>query len=130
MVLGGESASVEGRVCAVGKSQHAMEQGQQNLKPEILEYAKYVIVFTTLESESASDVLECYWLRWQIKRAFKRKKTLAQLGRLSKHDDRSARAWLTQKLIRWGAIFPPGGTRSLMGVRPTFHAARASERRA
>jgi hypothetical protein len=129
VVLRGENASVEGRVCAIRKSEHAIEQAhrrlqrkaskkQTTLKPETLEYAKYVIVFTTLESESASDVLECYRLRWQIELAFKRMKTLAQLGHLPKHDDRSARAWLygkllvallTQKLIRVGRDISPWG---------------------
>ena len=53
----------------------------------------------------------------------KRMKTLAQLGHLPKHDDRSARAWLygkllvallTQKLIRVGRDISPWGY-SLLG---------------
>jgi hypothetical protein len=129
VVLRGEDASVEGRVCVIRKSEHSIQQAhrrlhrkaskkQTALKPETLEYAKYVIVFTTLEAESAGDVLECYRLRWQIELAFKRMKTLAQLGHLPKHDDRSARAWLygklliallTQKLIRVGRDISPWG---------------------
>lgn len=129
VVLRGDKASVEGRVCVVRKSENAIQQAQRRLhrraskkqhvlKPETLEYAKYVIVFTTLESESAEQVLECYRLRWQIELVFKRMKTLAQLGHLPKHDDRSARAWLygkllvallTQKLIRIGRDISPWG---------------------
>jgi len=41
-----------------------------------------VIVFTTLQAESVAQVLEFYRLRWQIELAFKRMKTLAQLGHL------------------------------------------------
>ena len=82
----------------------------------MLEYAKYVLVFTTLEAEPAEQILECYRLRWQIELVFKRRKTLAQLGHLPKHDDRSARVWLygklliallTQKLIRIGRDISP-----------------------
>ena len=123
-----------GRVCAIRKSEHGIQQAhrrlqrkaskkQTTLKPETLEYAKYVIVFTTLAAESAGEVLECYRLRWQIELTFKRMKTLAQLGHLPKHDDRSARAWpygkllvalLTQKLIRVGRDISPWGY-SLLG---------------
>jgi len=39
-------------------------------------------VFTTLQAESVAQVLEFYRLRWQIELAFKRMKTLAQLGHL------------------------------------------------
>ncbi len=129
VVLHGENASVAGRVCVIRKSEYAIQQAHRRLerkaskkqiatKPETWEYTKYVIVFTTLETESASDVLECYRLRWQIELAFKRMKTLAHLGHLPKHDDRSARAWLygkllvallTQKLIRTGRDISPWG---------------------
>lgn len=129
VVLRGENASIEGRVCALRKSEHAIQQAhrrlqrkaskkQTTMQPDTLEYAKYVIVFTTLQAESACEVLECYRLRWQIELAFKRMKTLAQLGHLPKHDDRSARAWLygkllvallTQKLIRVGRDISPWG---------------------
>jgi hypothetical protein len=140
VVLRGENASIEGRVCALRKSEHVIQQAhrrlqrkaskkQTTLQPDTLEYAKYVIVFTTLQAESAGEVLECYRLRWQIELAFKRMKTLAQLGHLPKHDDRSARAWLygkllvallTQKLIRvgrdispWGYLLPIASDQSL-----------------
>jgi Transposase DDE domain len=129
VVLRAENVSVQGRVCAIRKSELAIQQAHRRLhrraskmqttpKPQTLEYAKYVIVFTTLATESAGQVLECYRLRWQIELAFKRMKTLAQLGHLPKHDDRSARAWLygkllvallTQKLIRVGRDISPWG---------------------
>jgi hypothetical protein len=83
-----------------------------------LEFAKYVIVFTTRFSSSAADVLRSYRMRWQIELVFKRLKSLAQLGHVPKHDDRSCRAWLygkllvallTQKLIRIGRAISPSG---------------------
>ena len=92
------------------KSDHAIEQAHRRLhrkaskkqmstKPETLEIAKYVIVFTTRRNASAVQILEWYRSRWQIELVFKRLKSLVQLGHLPKHDDRSSRAWLHGKLL-------------------------------
>jgi len=87
-------------------------------RPRTLEFAKYVMVFTTRSSGSTAEVLESYRLCWQIELVFKRLKSLAQLGHLPKHDDRSSRAWLygkllvtllVQKLIRIGRDISPSG---------------------
>lgn len=66
-----------------------------------LEFACYVLVFTTVPAGdfTAAEVLELYRSRWQIKLTFKRLKSLAQLGHLSKHDEDAARAWLYGKLL-------------------------------
>jgi hypothetical protein len=57
-------------------------------------------------------------MRWQIKLVFKRLKSVAHLGHVPKHDDRSSRAWLygkllvtllAQKLIRIGRDISPSG---------------------
>ena len=129
VLLQGENGPIEGRVCAIRKSEYAIQQAvrrlkrkasrnQKTIRPRTLQYAQYVIVFTTLRAESTDQVLECYRLRWQIELVFKRLKTLAQLGHLPKQDDRSARAWLygkllvallTQKLIRLGRDISPWG---------------------
>jgi hypothetical protein len=105
-----EGRMIEGRVCAVRKSKVAIEAAerrlrqkaskkQTNLRPETLEYAQYVTVFTTWRTAPARQILDWYRVRWQIELAFKRLKTLAQLGHLPKYDDRSARAWLYGKLF-------------------------------
>jgi hypothetical protein len=127
--LQGEKGLIGGRVCAVRKSEAAIKKAdsrlrrkaskkQTTLKPETLEYAKYVVVFTTWSTAPASQILEWYRLRWQIELAFKRLKTLAQLGHLPKYDDRSSRAWLygkllvallAQKLMRVGRDISPWG---------------------
>jgi Transposase DDE domain len=49
-------------------------------RPGTLEFAKYVIVFTTRSSGSTADVLRLYRMRWRIELVFKRLKSLAQLG--------------------------------------------------
>lgn len=122
---------IPGRVCVLRKSEQAARKAQRQIvrkaqqggpepKPETLEYANYVIVFTTLETDlfPASDILEWYRVRWQIELVFKRLKTLAQLGHLPKRDDRSSRAWLygkllvallSQKLLRLGRDISPWG---------------------
>ena len=122
VTLHGPTSSFRGRVCAVRKSKHAIEQAHRRLRrkaskkqmstrPETLEVAKCVVVFTTRNNVSAAEILDWYRSRWQIELVFKRLKSLVQLGHLPKHDDRSSRAWLhgkllvallTQKLIRIG----------------------------
>jgi transposase len=87
-------------------------------RPRTLEFAKYVLVFTTRSSGSAAEVLELYRMRWQIELVFKRLKSLAQLGHVPKYDDRSSRAWvygkllvalLTHKMIPIGRTISPWG---------------------
>lgn len=71
------------------------------LQPQTLEFAKYVILFTTfpVPSLSAAGVLEWYRTRRQVELIFKRFKSVAQLGHLPKRDDESAKAWLCGKLF-------------------------------
>jgi transposase len=89
-------------------------------RPETLEFAKYVLVFTTRSAGSAEEILHLYRTRWQIELAFKRLKSLVQLGHLPKHDGQSSRAWLygklfvallAQKAIRIGRDISPSGCR-------------------
>lgn len=121
---------IEGRLCVIRKSDVAAEvarkklirkssKSQKTLKPETLEYAKYIIVFTTLPEEYSFDVvLDLYRLRWQIELAFKRLKSLIHLGHLPKYDETSSKAWLygkllvgllTEKLMSYASSFSPTG---------------------
>ncbi len=103
---------LEGRLCVIRKSEYAIEETikklkrnaskkQTTLKPSTLEFAKYVILFTTLPMKdfSVRSVLEWYRIRWQVELVFKRLKSLAGLGHLPKHDEVSSRAWLYGKLF-------------------------------
>ena len=112
VTLHGPTCSFRGRVCAVRKSDYAVQEAhrrlhrkaskkQMNTRPETLEVAKYVVVFTTYRNASAAQVLEWY-----------------RLGHLPKHDARSSRAWLhgkllvallAQKLMRNGRDISPYG---------------------
>lgn len=103
---------LDGRLCVVRKSQISEEiaikkiikeanKRQRKVKPATLEYAKYVIIFTTLPGDefNLNTVLEWYRLRWQIELAFKRLKSLVCLGHLPKYDEQSSKAWLYGKLL-------------------------------
>ncbi len=109
---GGSVPLAPGRVCAVRKSDAAIDLAHRKLlrkasrkgtvpKPQSLEFAKYVIVFTTLPEAgfTPEEVLDWYRLRWQVELVFKRFKSAAQLGHLPKRDGESSRAWLYGKLF-------------------------------
>jgi Transposase DDE domain len=122
---------IAGRLCAVRKSEEAVERAQRRLTlkqqqgkseatPQTREYACYVLVFTTLPRRLVitQQVLEYYRLRWQIELMFKRLKSIVQLGHVPKQDDQSSRAWLygklfvallSQKLTRVGSSISPWG---------------------
>jgi len=126
-------AFIAGRLCALRKSEQAIQQTQKKLlaqarkkqkqlKPETLEYAKYIIVFSTYPKAqfSTEELLEWYRLRWQVELVFKRLKTLLEIGHLPKSDPASSRAWLygklllallTEKLARVTCAFSPWGYR-------------------
>jgi hypothetical protein len=120
-----------GRVCAIRKSEDAIARAQRRielkvrrgkgtLSPQRQEYARFVLVFTTLpvDAANADQVLEGYRLRWQIELTFKRLKSIVQLGHVPKLDDQSSRSWLlgklfvallSQKLARVGRAISPWG---------------------
>ena len=131
LIPGRSGATVQGRVCVIRKSNEAIKMAQEKLtknaqkkghsiKPETLEYAKYVIVFTTYPEDSFSSfqVLDWYRARWQVELIFKKFKSIAQLGHLPKHSDDSSKAWLygklfvallTNKLIEYASSISPWG---------------------
>ena len=108
------------RIAQLGIRKEAQCKGRQ-ARPQILEFARYVIVFTTFPAAdfSTSEVLEWNRLRWQVELVFKRFKSLAEWGHLPKHDDESAKAWLygtllvallVEKLIGHASAISPGDT--------------------
>ena len=125
------AGKIAGRICALRKSESSTrlavrkikrkaKKAKSETKAETLEYAAYVIVFTTLPAAQfpAVKVMEWYRSRWQIELNFKRWKTLARMGQLPKSDEESSRAWLygklllallAQKIIRIGRSTSPCG---------------------
>lgn len=126
-----KGSTVQGRLCVIRKSNAAIELAHKKIKtnaskkgtvikPETLEYAKYVIVFSTYPEDRFSDleILDWYRCRWQVELVFKRFKSIAQLGHLPKHSDDSSKAWLygklfvalvTNKLISYATSVSPWG---------------------
>jgi hypothetical protein len=102
---------ITGRVCAIKKSKTAAERarakaeresrrGGHQVRPETLEAAEYIFVFTTLAADiPAPAILEMYRGRWQVELTFKRLKSLLALGHLKKVDPQGAKAWLQGKLL-------------------------------
>jgi hypothetical protein len=102
--------SIAVRVCAYKKTLAQTRAAQQSIEreakkkgravqPQTLEAARYVIVVTTLAEPDAAEIMEFYRRRWQIELAFKRLKSLLQLGHLKKTDKDGAKAWLQGKLL-------------------------------
>ena len=109
-VVHNQNSSFAGRLYAVRKSARSIQQAHRRLhrraskkqmstRPGTSEFAKYVLVFTTRFRGSTTEVLELYLRRWQIELLFKRLKSLALIGHVPKHDARSSRAWLYEKLL-------------------------------
>jgi len=108
----GPSAVVSGRLVALKKSRRAARAARRTLRRRArktgktlgrttLEAASYVTIFTTLAAVEfpARRILEWYRLRWQIELAFKRMKSIMNLGQLPKRVAASCRAWLHGKLL-------------------------------
>jgi|WetSurMetagenome_2_1015567.scaffolds.fasta_scaffold225894_1 hypothetical protein len=105
-----EGLLIPGRVCAVRKSEEAAEKARRKIvkeskkkghvpKPETLEAAGYIFVFTTFDGIPAATVLEMYRGRWQVELTFKRLKSIMALGHLKKTDVEGAKAWIHGKLF-------------------------------
>ena len=105
-----EAGRIVGRVCALKKSKAAAEKARRKVakengkkhkvKPETIEAAGYIFVFTTLDQRfTPTTVLEMYRGRWQIELVFKRLKSIIELSHLRKTDPESSIAWLHGKLL-------------------------------
>jgi hypothetical protein len=95
----------------------ASRKGQQ-VRPETLRAAAYVLLLSTVREEQASGCVlaELYRVRWQVELLFKRLKSLLSLDALRAHDPALVRTYLWAKLIaavlieRWSRrarAFPP-----------------------
>lgn len=103
---------IKGRLCAIRKSKEAIElaqkrlrtrasRQQRELRPETLEHAEYVSLFTTANRFclKAEEILNLYRGRWQIELVFKRLKGIIGVGNLPKQNPESCLAWLQGKLF-------------------------------
>ena len=126
---------IPARLCAVRKSLEATVLAQRKLRVRVrrkggtlrtktLEHSAWIVVLTTVPESRLKDdeVLQWYRVRWQIELAFKRLKSLSDVGHIPKSDDKSSRAWvygkllialLTEKMQRHAANLSPWGGRWL-----------------
>ena len=100
---------IRGRICAVrlppDKAEEARvrarrEQGTQ-VTAETLEFAEFVVLFTTVPKELlvAEQILDLYRLRWQVELSIKRDKSIAGLDRLPNFRDDTIKSWILAKLL-------------------------------
>jgi hypothetical protein len=100
------------RLCAVRKSKEAIAKSLKTIKRRAsrsgtepkeltLALAEYFIIVTTANRHKlkVAAALSLYRARWQIELAFKRLKSILNLGHLPKHDPESCKAWLHGKLV-------------------------------
>ena len=102
------------RICAVHKSKEQAERAKRKTLRQIkknphkkptdqttLEMSEYFVLGTSLNADTFSpeQILELYRLRWRAEIAFKRLKSIMQLGQLPKTDPESCRAWLYGKML-------------------------------
>jgi hypothetical protein len=116
--------SVEATVLAQRKLRRRAQRDGSILREATLTHSAWIVVLTTLPEArlSTSAVLQWYRVRWQIELAFKRLKSLADVGHLPKKDPASSRAWvygklllalLTEKMQRHAVALSPWGPRWL-----------------
>lgn len=100
------------RLVAVRKTRQAAETSRQRLLKEAnkkgrtvmretLRAAEFVFLVTDLPAATlpASEALELYRLRWQIELAFKRLKSLLDLGNIRAKDKRLAQTYVFAKIL-------------------------------
>ncbi|MBU0716696.1 MAG: IS4 family transposase [Planctomycetes bacterium] len=103
---------IAARLVAIRKTEVAAEAARRKVlqerakkgrkvDPRTLEAAGYIFVLTSLSADtlSAEEALDLYRFRWQIELAFKRMKSLLQLGNLPARDPPLARSFLYAKLL-------------------------------
>ena len=73
---------------------------QKKLSEETAFTHEYMFAATSLPAEiSASEILSCYRLRWQVELVFKRLKSLLQLGSIPTKTEEAGETWINGKIL-------------------------------
>ncbi len=125
----GQLPALAVRLVVLRKSAAATEEAQKRARreaqkkgrkvdPRTLEAAGYILLLTSVSSEqlSAHQILELYRFRWQVELAFKRMKSLLQLGELPARDPDLARTYLYAKLL--AALLVEDLTKNFLSFSP------------
>jgi hypothetical protein len=107
-----EGRKTKVRLCSIRKSKEAIEKAIKAIKrrasrsgtkprEKTLELAEYFNIITNVNRYKlkGNEALSLYRARWQVELAFKRLKSLLELGHLPKKDPESCKAWLHGKLV-------------------------------
>jgi len=131
VVVQRDGKEIKGRICALKKDERSAELARKKvrrnaskgrikvIKEATIEYAGYVLIFTTLPPEvNAVKVMDIYRYRWQIELVFKRLKSIISAAPLYKKEPDGMMGWLNGKIfvatlieymIRCGESFFPWG---------------------
>jgi len=103
---------IPGRICAIRKSEEQIalahkkcnrSRTKHRFTPSKETYLinEFIIIFTTFDRERfpLATILAIYRWRWQVELAFKRFKSLLQLGHLPTKVEESSKAWLYGKFF-------------------------------
>ena len=93
--------SEEAAATARRKAQRAAQRGKNQVSPETLTAADWVILVTSLDPDSypPEDISALYRLRWRIELAFKRLKSLIKLTGPPAADERVAKPFILAPLL-------------------------------
>jgi hypothetical protein len=110
--LGADGRPIAARLCAVRKSPEQSRRARlkarrkaarnaSRIRAATLEYADFVVVLTTVPATEMklAMVLEFHRARWQVELAFKRLKSLLEMGQVPKTKESSCRAWMQGKIL-------------------------------
>ena len=100
------------RICALGKTAKAIEQGSERIKRSnnganrtkvtALQaiYNQYIVVISDLPQDITTEqILSLYRQRWQIELVFKRLKSILDFDKLQTKQDATSNAWFYCKLL-------------------------------
>lgn len=90
---------------AIKRKKRSSQKRQSRIKPETLEYAKWVILATSLDSShSAEEILNAYRSRWQVELLFKRFKQHFKITTIRKGSENYALAIVHIWLLIWSIV--------------------------
>lgn len=77
------------------------ERGKSHVTQAMLDFSKYVMLFTTVPTRrlSANQLIELYRLRWQVELDFKRDKSIGGLGKLPNRLPETIHSWICAKML-------------------------------
>jgi hypothetical protein len=90
---------------AIKRKRRISSKKQAQIMPETLEYAKWIIIMTSLDDQySAKEILAVYKSRWQIELLFKRIKQHFKVTKIKDSSIKYAKSLILLWLIIWAMV--------------------------